>query len=105
MMKGAVYDVGDIAVFFLKSCFGAALIGATFGMLFVIWIRLASDKLDHKSGMIQITLTIGAAYWSFIFAEGVFHVSGVLSNVVCSIILAHKMWPSVTETKAMHEIW
>jgi len=70
------------------------------GAFFLIWIRLAKNRLHHNSGLIQISLTIACAYLSFIVAEGIFHISGVLSTVAASLVLAHKMWPEVRQTSA-----
>lgn len=55
--------------------------------------------------IIQISLTLLCAYWSFIFAEGVCHISGVLSTVAAASVLAHMMWPVVVEQRSMLETW
>merc|ERR1719310_1494671 len=80
-------------------------LGLFIGYFFFSWIRAAADKLDHASGMIQITLTMCCAYWSFIFVEGVLKLSGVLATVASSLVLAHHMWPYVVSEESMHHVW
>merc|ERR1719162_2276577 len=75
------------------------------GYFFYMWIRVAGDKFNHSSGTIQIALTLCCAYWSFIMAEGVFHISGVLATVAASLMLASLMWPHIVNEEAMHHVW
>merc|ERR1719450_2026950 len=83
----------------------AFCLGLFIGYFFFSWIRAASNKLDHSSGTIQITLTLCCAYWSFIFVEGVLHLSGVLATVASSMVLAHHMWPYIVAEESMHHVW
>jgi NhaP-type Na+/H+ or K+/H+ antiporter len=81
-------------------------LGLFIGYFFFSWIRAARDKLDHHtSSMIQITLTLCCAYWSFIFVEGVLQLSGVLATVASSLVLAHHMWPYVVSEESMRHVW
>jgi len=105
MLKGETYDVSDILMFLVKKAFCALVLGAACGWIFLQWISAASNKLEHRSSVIQTSLTLCCAYWSFFIAEGVFHISGVLSVVASAIVLAHKMWPVVVSKEAMHTIW
>merc|ERR1719443_2543644 len=102
---GNEYDAADMAEFLIKKAMMAWAIGLFIGYFFFSWIRAASDKLDHASGMIQITLTICAAYVSFIFVEGILHLSGVLATVASSLVLAHHMWPYVCSEETMIHVW
>eukprot|EP00930_Biecheleria_cincta_P007413 TRINITY_DN108628_c0_g1_i1.p1 TRINITY_DN108628_c0_g1~~TRINITY_DN108628_c0_g1_i1.p1 ORF type:complete len:727 (+),score=95.68 TRINITY_DN108628_c0_g1_i1:54-2183(+) len=95
----------QIMMFVLGSTLGAALLGGLVGSLGYRWIRGTSNKLRKRNAMIQILVTLCCAYWSFIVAEGVFHVSGILSTVASSVVLAHKMWPRLVESQAMREVW
>jgi len=99
------YGPSQIIGFLFQSTLGAGLLGATIGGLFYLWLRAASDKLNHLSPLIQISLTLLCAYWSFIVAEGFFHISGVLSTVAAAFVLAHNMWPVVVERRSMQETW
>merc|ERR1719482_36423 len=105
MIKGEEYDPADIAEFLVKKAMMAWALGLFIGYFFFSWIRAASDKLDHASGMIQITLTLCCAYWSFVFVEGVLQLSGVLATVAASLVLAHHMWPYVVSHESMHLVW
>jgi len=105
MLKGTHYGLKDIAVFLIKTALCAMFLGALIGGLFGVWIRSASNRLEHSSVMIQISLTFCCAYCSFFLAEGVFGISGVLSTVSASLVLADSIWPSVVSKEAMHEVW
>lgn len=105
ILKGEEYGVADIIIFLVKTAMLAWLLGMVIGFIFLEWIRFSSRKLEHHSSLIQTALTLCCAYWSFIMAEGVFGISGVLSCVAASLVLAHKMWPSVVDKESMHTIW
>jgi NhaP-type Na+/H+ or K+/H+ antiporter len=105
MIMGENYDAADIADFLIKKAMMAWALGLFIGYFFFSWIRASADKLDHASGMIQITLTLCCAYWSFIFVEGVLQLSGVLATVASSLVLANHMWPYVVSEESMHHVW
>jgi NhaP-type Na+/H+ or K+/H+ antiporter len=105
MISGENYDAADISEFLVKKAMMAWALGLFIGYFFFAWIHMAADKLDHSSSMIQITLTLCCAYWSFIFVEGVLMLSGVLATVASSLVLAHHMWPYVVSEESMHHVW
>lgn len=105
MLSGKDYDALDIATFLMEKALMAFAIGLFIGYFFFGWIRAVSNKLSHSSSMIQITLTLCCAYWSFIFVEGVLKLSGVLATVASSLVLAHHMWPYVVSEESMHHVW
>lgn len=105
MLKGQEYDAGDVVVFLVKTALYAWLFGICVGAFFYFWIRMAKNKLDHNSSLIQVSLTIACCYSSFLIAEGVFKISGVLATVASSLVLAHMMWPDVVCHETMHSIW
>jgi len=102
---GEQTSVQDTVVFVVSAVFGAALIGAGVGLVGLWLIRKSSDRLNHHSAIVQICVTLCAAYWSFLIAEGVFHLSGVLSTVTAALVMAHRMWPMLVAREAMLEIW
>jgi len=105
VVSGKATGVAYVIGFLAKSTLGASLVGILIGEFFFQWIRLANDKLNHSSSIIQICLTFAVAYWSFLFSEGVLHMSGVLSTVSSSLVLAHKVWPVLVSQHSMHDIW
>jgi len=105
MLSGQEYDVADMAMFLVKTAIMGLALGVFLGYFFFSWIRAANDRFNHASPVIQILLTMCAAYWSFVIAEGVLKMSGVLSTVACSIVLAHHMWPHVVDREAMIDFW
>jgi len=105
MINGDQYDISDVVFFLMKQVACAWALGMVIGYIFFAWIRVASNKLDHNSSVIQVSLTLCCAYGSFIVAEGVFKISGVLANVAAALVLAHHMWPAVVSKEAMHTTW
>lgn len=105
MLAGKNYEVSDVIVFLVKTAACAWGLGLLIGYGFYLWICQASNKLESNNTIIQISLTICCAYWSFIIAEGVFHISGVLATVGASLVLADKMWPVVVCKESLHTVW
>jgi NhaP-type Na+/H+ or K+/H+ antiporter len=105
ILAGEEYLFGDIMIFLIKTALFAFILGMAIGGFFYLWIKMANNKLDHSSSMIQVSLTLACAYSSFIIAEGIFKVSGVLSTVAASLVLAYFMWPEVVARETMHTIW
>jgi len=105
MLKGKEYGAADITEFMVVTALCAAGLGWFMGNIFCLWIRKASKRLEGKSSTIQVSLTLCCAYWTFIFAEGVLHISGVLCTVSASLVLADRIWPSIVEKETMIHIW
>jgi NhaP-type Na+/H+ or K+/H+ antiporter len=105
MLSGQDYDFADIAMFLVKKAMMAWALGLFIGYAFFSWIRAAGDRLNHASSIIQISLTLCCAYWSFIIVEGVLHLSGVLAVVASSLVLAHHMWPHIVAPDSLHHVW
>ncbi|CAK0910275.1 unnamed protein product [Prorocentrum cordatum] len=53
-----------MTMFLVQVAFMAVALGMFTGYFFFSWIRLASNKLNHHSGVIQIVLTVCCAYWT-----------------------------------------
>jgi len=105
MLQGENYDPGDIIIILVEQALCAVGLGVVIGWVFVFWIRAASNRLEHHSSMIQISLTLCCAYWSFIIAEGCLGISGVLCTVSAALLLADKMWPAIVSKDSMHHVW
>merc|ERR1719478_1562328 len=105
MLQGQSFDASDVLEFLIQVAIMAWILGMVVGFVFYIWIRMASNKLQHSSEVIQITLTLACGYWSFIIAEGVLHISGVLACVAAALTLAHFMWPHIVSQGSMHHVW
>merc|ERR1719174_2201770 len=105
MLSGNEYDIADISMVLVKQALLACALGLFIGYVFFTWIRAASNRFNHSSSMIQISLTICCAYWSFIMVEGVLKLSGILATVASSLVLARHMWPHVVCEESMHDVW
>lgn len=105
ILKGEEYDAAQIVIFLIQVAGCALILGFVIGWFFLSWIRVACNRHDHHSGLIQTALTLCCAYWSFCIAEGALHISGVLCTVVASLVLADKMWPAIVDKGSLHHIW
>mmetsp|Transcript_12585 Transcript_12585/g.28486 ORF Transcript_12585/g.28486 Transcript_12585/m.28486 type:complete len:1167 (-) Transcript_12585:177-3677(-) len=105
ILKGKSYDYALVIEFIVKTAMMACALGVFIGYFFFSWIRAAGSNFHHSSAMIQVSLTLCCAYWSFIMAEGIFKISGVLCCVTASLVLAHHMWPHVASPETMHHVW
>lgn len=105
MLCGEDYDAGDIISILVKMAVYAWGLGALIGYLFFVWIMMANKRFFEHSSIVQVTLTLCCAYSAFIIAEGAFHISGVLATVAAALVLAHKMWPEVSDKESMHHVW
>lgn len=76
-------DLLSISGSFLYVVLMGLSIGVLTGVLVLWWI----NKLFNKP-IIEITLTISAAYCAYFIAENIFHVSGVVSVVALGLLLA-----------------
>jgi len=77
-------------------------IGAVIGWLCINWIgRLFNDEI------LEIVITVAAAYVAFIIAEGLFHVSGIVAVVTLALIFAEsgktRFSPEVQHS--LHHFW
>lgn len=87
---------------FLKVFLLGLLAGVALGYVFCS----ALSKMG-KYPLVQITLTLSLAYFSFIFAEHYFHVSGVMAVVGSALVVGsfgHATLSSETWEK-LHETW
>jgi len=105
MLEGEDFGVHDLIDFLVKVVLLATVTGCILGWLCTVWIRLSCMRLDHHSSFVQISITLLCAYWSFILAEGVFGMSGVLSTVCSALVLADSMWPHIVSKESMDTAW
>jgi len=105
MMEGEEFGTNDVVLFLLKVVLLACLVGVVLGWCCTVWIRLSCRRLDDHACFVQISITLLCAYWSFILAEGLFGMSGVLTTVSSALVLADKMWPSIVSKESMDNAW
>lgn len=79
---GASADVGSVVPAFLGTLFGGALVGAVVSGLILF---LAGRTNEH---LVEITLTVLAAYGSFLIAERL-HASGVLASLTAGLMVGN----------------
>jgi len=105
IVGGEEYLISDVIVLLVKTAVYAVVVGMTIGIIIFLWIKSVHDKMEHNSALIQVSLTVVCAYLSFSVAEGLLHISGVLSTVAASLVLAREMWAEVSCHETMHTIW
>ncbi len=70
---------------FLQTFFGGSLVGTAFGLAGAFLLRRI------REGTIAATVTLAAAYGSFLVAESLLHVSGVMGTLVAGLLLAREV--------------
>jgi CPA1 family monovalent cation:H+ antiporter len=99
--SGGPMSLQDASLHFLKVFFGGLLVGSIGGLLFSLLVRLARETI------IKALATIISAYLSFIVAEAVFHVSGVMAVLVTGLVLGYQGQATRTAAsgKFVTELW
>ena len=102
-VAGLSWAVAGAAVLqFFTVFFGGLLVGAVFG-LFISWLmpKFAGDT----SAVLVLSLVL--AYLSFVLAEHVLHVSGVMAVVACAVVLGVLGLPRLSHDSidVLHETW
>ncbi len=108
IVSGGQFHLGEGAVEFAVSFFGGGVLGviAGRGLLELIpWVR--EDRLA------QATLTVALAYLSFIVADHVFHVSGVVAVLTSGLTISYfgraritpNNWSFITELWEQLAYW
>eukprot|EP00928_Gymnodinium_smaydae_P000309 TRINITY_DN10115_c1_g3_i3.p1 TRINITY_DN10115_c1_g3~~TRINITY_DN10115_c1_g3_i3.p1 ORF type:complete len:1055 (-),score=222.61 TRINITY_DN10115_c1_g3_i3:276-2990(-) len=105
MLRGLQFSAWDVFIFLTETAACAWVVGMCIGWFFVACIKASANKFEHSSRLIQVVGTICCAYWSFLIADGLLHISGALSCVSASLVLAHKMWPKIVDRESMHNFW
>lgn len=95
------FHSGPFVAEFLRVVIGGIIIGVTVGWV-ILWII---GKMINQP-MIEISLSIGAAYLTFIVAEKI-HVSGVVALVALALLFASigRTRISPTVTHFLHQFW
>jgi len=70
---------------FFQVFLGGGLIGAAFGLAGRALLKLSTE------GTYRVAVTLAAAYGSFLIAEAVLHVSGVMGSLVAGLVIAGAM--------------
>ncbi|MCW8996244.1 MAG: cation:proton antiporter [Psychromonas sp.] len=84
----------NISASFFSVVFLGLLTGLAIGIVILFWVGHLFNK-----PIIEITLTIAAAYLAYFIAENIFHVSGVVAVVTLGLLLA-----SVGRTRISPEV-
>ncbi len=108
IIGAAAVDVGGGAFAFAKVFIGGIIVGYVMARIFcAIFARL------HNSAMVEITLTVTLAYFSFVIAEHYLHLSGVMAVVTAALVLggrgrtaiSESTWHNLTETWELIGFW
>ncbi|NIS80398.1 MAG: Na+/H+ antiporter [Anaerolineales bacterium] len=79
-LAAGYFDLGEGITEFIRVAGGGLIVGLLFGWLYT---RLTAHIDDH---LVETTLTTVLAFGSFLVAEELFHVSGVLAVVAAGIV-------------------
>lgn len=78
---------------FLLNCVGSIILGALFGLI-ASWLLKVSEALDEDPTH-QTAVILYMAYISYLIAT-MLGISGVITMLVCSIVLGHYAWYNIT---------
>ena len=100
--KGEQKTALDVFVMLLTKPLGALLVGVVAGQLVIFWL-----KTIFRDHLVQITLTLFACYLTFMVAESVFHVSGVLACVTMGFYISRsgRVFFVGNIEHTMHHFW
>lgn len=93
-----------IAFFFKVAILGVST-GWGFGLAFLSWISSGRSKSDHSASLVQVTLTICFAYFTFFIAEAIFLQSGVLATVIGGLVVGSWGWPYFSDRDFLMKFW
>ncbi len=91
----------DVVYSFLKTFFGGILVGGLLGGSVFLLLPLIENVITRS------VVSLISAYISFVLAEGLLHVSGVMSVLIVGLLLGHAS-RNILEKKQhgfMHELW
>ena len=95
LVSGQDADFGAGALDFLRVFVGGVLVG-----YILAWLTCNLIGLMHDVPLVEVTLTVCLAYFSFIAAEHYLHVSGVMAVVTAGLVLG-----SYGRTRISPESW
>lgn len=104
-MKGNQADGGAIIGSFLRLAAGGTAFGVFCGVVAARWASLASDRLVHTDALVQVSLTITAAYLAFFIGENELKVSGVLAAIFAALMMSKFATPLVCHKEGMLAVW
>lgn len=86
---------------FLQVFFGGLLVGIVIGLLFTVLEKRLQESI------IKAVTTMISAYLSFIIAESVFHVSGVMAVMATGLLLGYRNQPASIGTAPgfVQQLW
>lgn len=99
------YSAWHIIQFLIKDFFFAPLVGIIIGALTCLCMNLVNQPYRDLDSIIQITLQIFCAYFSFYLAEYEYEVSGVFSVVGAAIVFVTFAKKSVLRYNLVDSIW
>lgn len=105
MVKGKVYNAGDIIAYFLKMALGAPLFGACVGAVSVFALSRANKPLSNDDVTVQIAITVCCAYMTFFMAEYECKMSGLLACCGAGAVFSCFAPPLILEHETMHHVW
>lgn len=103
--RGRPYSTSQVVEYFARMVFVSPLLGGFIGLVALVWMSRASQRHAECDGIIQLAITICAAYLAFYLGESTAKTSGILTTVAAGLILAWRVWPFVVSAEAMENVW
>jgi NhaP-type Na+/H+ or K+/H+ antiporter len=106
-VEGFGQDIGWGAGFemFFRLTFGGALIGLAFGLGTVFMLKFLNRRLSPQENVVQVVLTVTAAYMAYFVAEILCQCSGIISTITCGLTVKVLGITLVHDVSLMLNFW
>lgn len=103
--EGLEQDPAIIVTFFLKNAVGSVAFGIGVALVANVVMRRMDNPLKKLDMTVQTGITICATYVSFVVAQVILGISGVLSASAAGLIVARFAPPFILHHRSMHSVW
>ena len=96
---------GEGFLLFFRLALGGMCIGIAFGVGAVIVLYNLNRRLSGEDSVVQVVLTITAAYLCFFVSEILAGCSGIIAVMFCGLIVKGLGETMINDTELMHHFW
>ena len=90
---------------FFRLSLGGMCIGIAFGVGTVIVLYNLNRRLSGEDSVVQVVLTITAAYLTFFVSEILAGCSGIIAVMFCGLVVKAIGETMINDTELMHHFW
>uniref|UniRef100_A0A7S2Y4E6 Cation/H+ exchanger domain-containing protein n=1 Tax=Entomoneis paludosa TaxID=265537 RepID=A0A7S2Y4E6_9STRA len=102
---GEDVDWGQGFKLFFQMSLGGAAIGIAFGFATLIFMHYMKRRLDQEENVVEVSLSLAAAYLCYFTADFVWSTSGVIATLSMGLVMNEYGRPSINDLKLMKGVW